>query len=243
MTRIPRRLVAGFALIACSALLGACSAKEDEPNLVAGKQLFVEKCGSCHVLARAGTKGTQGPDLDQSFQQASAEGFGESAIRGVVAGQIKHPFRGTRPCEPDCVAMPADLVTGDDVDDVAAYVAAVAAKGGKDTGLLATAVKAAGSSEPIAARSGILTIPADPGGQLAYTSTRATAPAGQLTVRSPNESSTPHDIVIDDKGDGDEVTDGGVSEFRANFTAGSYTYYCSVPGHRQAGMEGRLIVR
>src|SRR5688572_20820316 len=50
MTRIPRRLVAGFALIACSALLGACSAKEDEPNLVAGKQLFVEKCGSCHVL-------------------------------------------------------------------------------------------------------------------------------------------------------------------------------------------------
>jgi uncharacterized cupredoxin-like copper-binding protein len=58
-----------------------------------------------------------------------------------------------------------------------------------------------------------------------------------------NKSGTPHDIVIDGKGKGEVVKDGGVSQFQANFTAGSYTFYCSVPGHRQAGMQGKLTVK
>jgi uncharacterized cupredoxin-like copper-binding protein len=58
-----------------------------------------------------------------------------------------------------------------------------------------------------------------------------------------NKSGTPHDIVIDGKGKGQVVQNGGVSQFQANFTAGSYTFYCSVPGHRQAGMQGKLTVK
>lgn len=238
-----RFLTAAVVLIAMMGALSACSASKPEPDLIAGKQLFVEKCGSCHVLSRAGTKGTQGPNLDEAFVQARNEGFGESAIRGVVGKQIKYPSVGRRACEPDCVGMPAGLVDGERVGDVAAYVALVAGKRGKDEGLLATAVKAVGSDKPAGAKNGVLSIPADPGGQLAYLFKSATATAGTLEIESPNKASIPHDIVIDGKGAGKQVSGGGVSEFSANFTPGSYTYYCSVPGHRAAGMEGKLTVK
>lgn len=223
-------LVAAAALSAT--VLAACGG--DEPDLVAGKQEFVAKCGSCHVLGRAGTKGTAGPDLDEAFQQALRDGFGRGGIEGAVHEWILHP----NPSSP----MPAKLVTGQDAENVAAYVASTVAKGGEDTGLLATAVKQAGGGEPAVAENGILDIPSDPNGQLAYVTDAATAPAGPLTVRSPNPSSVPHNIVIDGKGEGAVVKDGGVSEFQAEFEAGKYQFYCSVTGHREAGMEGELTV-
>ena len=241
--RQSRPLAATGAAIALAFVLSACSANEKDPDLVAGKQQFVEKCGSCHVLSRAGTKGTQGPNLDEAFQQAEKEGFGESAIRGVVAKQIQYPSVGKRACEPDCIAMPADLVTGDDVHDVASYVALVAGQTGKDEGLLASAVKPATSNKPAVLKNGVLSIPADPGGQLAYMFSKATATAGSFSVESPNKASIVHDIVIDGKGKGEQVSNGGISKFTANFTPGSYDYYCSVPGHRAAGMEGKLTVK
>src|SRR5215211_5048528 len=70
------------ALLPVALFAAGCGAGDDS-DVVAGKQLFVKKCGSCHVLKRAGTKGTTGPDLDEAFQRAEKDGFGESAIRGV----------------------------------------------------------------------------------------------------------------------------------------------------------------
>jgi uncharacterized cupredoxin-like copper-binding protein len=227
-------LCAGAATIAA---LGGCNAKDDNNNLVAGKQLFVKKCGSCHVLNRAGTKGTVGPDLDSALQRAVQDGFGESAIRALVRSQIEIPrdpkYGGI---------MPANLVRGQDARNVAAYVAAVVAQPGKDTGLLATAVQTQQSSKPAVAKGGKLDIPADPGGQLAFTFKSAEAPAGKLTVEMPNKSGVQHDITIDGKGKGQVVTN-GVSSFTADFAKGTYTFYCSVPGHREGGMEGKLTVK
>jgi mono/diheme cytochrome c family protein len=238
--RTARAWIAGALVLATGALAAGCSLKEGDADLVAGKQLFVEKCGSCHVLRRAGTKGTTGPNLDEAFQQAQREGFGESAIRGVVRKQIEFPAR------KDAVSakafMPPDIVEGEDAADVSAYVADVVSRRGEDTGVLADAVKQAGGGEPIAAANGVLSIAADPGGQLAYVSNQATAPAGELSVESPNESGVPHNIVIDGKGEGAVVQGGGVSKFTASFTAGEYEFFCSVPGHREAGMEGTLTV-
>jgi plastocyanin len=230
------RYVASSALlVAAAALAGGCSfSNQNNADLIAGKRLFVQKCGSCHTLAHANTKGTVGPNLDQAFQQPQKEGFGESAIRGVVKKQILFPARGG--------VMPAGLAKGQKADDIAAYVASVVAKPGQDTGLLATAVKQAGGGAAIAAKNGVLSIAADPGGQLAFVSNKATAPAGKLTVEMPNKSGTPHDITIDGKGKGMVVTN-GVSQFSATFAPGKYTYYCSVPGHRQAGMFGTLTVK
>ena len=96
---------------------------------------------------------------------------------------------------------------------------------------------------PAVAKGGTLQIDTDKTGQLAYVTNRATATPGKLTVRSRNDASIPHDIVIDGKGNGAEVQNGGVSKFTATFAKGTYTFYCSVPGHRQAGMVGTLTVK
>lgn len=218
--------------------LAGCTAGETtgDADLVAGKQQFVQKCGACHVLARAATKGTQGPNLDKAFENARAEGFGESAIRGMVREMIDIGAAGS------VGGMKPDIVTGDDAKNVAAYVARSAAVPGEDEGLLASAVKAPGSGEPIAAENGVLTIPADPNGQLAFASAKATAPAGPLEIVMPNESGVLHDLVIDGKGRTEQITQ-GESSFRADFAAGTYAYYCAVEGHRQAGMEGELTVK
>ncbi len=236
MSRL-RAVVAITAVGASAVALSACSVRSGggNPDVIAGKQMFVSKCGSCHVLGRAGTKGNVGPNLDAAFQQSLKDGFGRSGVRGLVHGWILHP----NPNSP----MPAKLVKGEAAYDVAAYVAESVARKGKDTGLLATAVKATGSGKPAVAKGGTLEVDADPGGQLAYATSKASAPAGKLTVKMANKSGTPHNIVIDGAGAGKTVQGGGVSEFSADFKPGTYTYYCSVPGHRAAGMEGKLTVK
>lgn len=93
------------------------------PELARGKELFGQKCGSCHVLRDAGTRGTIGPDLDAAFGAVREQGFAESTIRRVVRGQIANPLEETGTGQP---GMPANLVTGADADAVAAYVTAVA---------------------------------------------------------------------------------------------------------------------
>lgn len=226
-------LLCGGALAAVG--LAGCQPKAGEnADLVAGKKLFVQKCGACHTLARAGTKGTVGPNLDEAFQQDVKDKFGAGAIEGLVHAQILYARQGGQ--------MPSKLVKGQAARDVAAYVAKVAAQPGKDTGLLASAVQSAQSNKPAVEKSGTLTIPADPTGQLAYVYKTAQAKAGKVTVDMPNKSGVQHDITIDGEGQG-KVVANGVSSFTANFKPGTYTYYCSVPGHRQAGMFGKLVVK
>ncbi len=227
------------AIVAVVPALSACGGvKDPQPDVVAGKQLFVQKCGACHTLNRANTKGTQGPDLDDAFQQSLKEGFGETAVRGVVYKQILYP---NRLKNAQGIKMPAKLVSGQDAHDVAAYVASVAAKSGRDSGRLASAVRAAGGGTAVE-KNGTISIPADPNGQLAYTYAKATGSTGPVTIAMPNRSGTGHDIVIDGLGKGSVVSK-GVSSFKATLRPGKYTYYCSVPGHRAAGMQGTLTVR
>lgn len=223
--------------------VGACGSESKDRDVVAGKQEFVKNCGACHTLARAGTKGTQGPDLDMAFQQALRSGMGRNTVEGVVHDQIMNPARLPKN---DPVYMPPKIVTGDKAKNVAAYVAQVAAAGGKDTGRLAEAVKPATSNKPVAAKDGVLDMPADPNGQLAYVSKQATAPAGQLEIDSKNDANIPHDIAIEGNGvneKGEEVTDGGTSKISVDLKPGTYTYYCTLPGHREGGMEGKLTVK
>ena len=74
----------------------------------------------------------------------------------------------------------------------------------------------------------------------------AEAPAGALEVDSPNKSSTDHNIAVEGNGvseAGQIVKDGGVSKVNVDLKAGKYQFFCTVPGHRQAGMEGTLTVK
>jgi uncharacterized cupredoxin-like copper-binding protein len=233
-----RAALAALATTGAAVALSACSVNssdESSANVIAGKKLFVAKCGSCHTLARAQTKGTTGPNLDEAFQQALKDGMKRSGIRGAVHGWILHPNRNG--------VMPAKIVSGANAHDVAAYVALSVAAKGKETGLLASAVKAAGGGKPAVESNGTLEVDADPTGQLAFTTNQAQGKPGEITVKMANKSGTPHDIVIDGKGKGNVVQNGAVSQFKANFAAGTYTFYCSVPGHRQAGMQGKLTVK
>jgi mono/diheme cytochrome c family protein len=227
------------ALVAAALVASGCTntGSEQSANTVAGKQLFVKKCGSCHTLRRAGTKGNVGPNLDSAFVNAREERQGDDAIRGVVLGQILYPGRNG--------VMPAKLVDGENANDIAAYVSQVAAKPGQDTGLLATAVKAAGGGKPIAAANGVLSIAADPGGQLAYASKLATATPGPIEIQMPNQSGIDHNLVVDGNGTKIEtaVIKKGVAKANGTLAAGSYAFYCSVPGHRAGGMEGKLTVK
>ena len=115
---------------------------------------------------------------------------------------------------------------------------------GEDQGQLA-AVGVKRSNEVAKAEGGKLAIPADPSGGLAYQFGSAEAPAGSLEIDSENKSSVDHNIAIEGNGvseEGPVVKDGGVSKVSADLKPGEYTFFCSVPGHRQGGMEGPLTV-
>ncbi len=88
---------------------------------------------------------------------------------------------------------------------------------------------------------------ADPSGALAYTADTATAKAGEATVNFTNSSPVPHDVAIEDKGGETiaetEVLSEGSDSTTAELKPGEYTFFCTVPGHRQGGMEGTLTVK
>src|SRR4029079_7775206 len=105
------------------------------------------------------------------------------------------------------------------------------------------AAQAKGTAEE---KGGELDIPADPSGALAYKLAAANAQAAAVTIKSQNDSSVNHDISIEGNGvdeRGKVVNNGGVSEVQVTLKPGDYTFYCSVPGHREGGMEGKLTVK
>src|SRR4051794_3276579 len=236
MRRGIRRPVLAAGAVALVALSG-CRAKDTAGDPANGKKLFVAKCGACHTLQRAGSKGTTGPNLDFAFKQSLRDGLGQDTVRGAVHSQILYPAAAGQ--------MPAKLVKGSDAWDVASYVAQSAAKPGQDTGLLAS-IGAAAKKTNAKATGGKLAIPTDPTGQLAFLVGSASATKGSLEIDSVNKSSTPHNIALQGNGvnqKGPVVSGGKASTIKVDVKPGKYTFFCSVPGHEQAGMKGTLTVK
>lgn len=120
MDRLSKLIVPLLALVALAAFVvvaSGCGTTDADPER--GRELFKEKCGTCHAMAEAGTTAQTGPNLDHAFAAAREEGNDSDTIEGVVKAQVEYP----RPSNGNpAVSMPADLVTGQDLDDVAAYV-------------------------------------------------------------------------------------------------------------------------
>lgn len=135
LSRTAIRLIAGVAVMLA---VGGCNVKHPTANLISGKVMFQKACGSCHTLSHASTSGTTGPNLDDAFRQDKSDGVKQTSIQGLIDSWIRYPnTQGV---------MPAGLIKGQDAQDVAAYVAAVAARPGKDTGALAAAGGVQGTS-------------------------------------------------------------------------------------------------
>jgi plastocyanin len=88
---------------------------------------------------------------------------------------------------------------------------------------------------------------ANPEGQLAFEEKEVTAKAGNDTIDLTNQSSTPHNVTIEDSsgkvlGETETLAEGS-SSATVDLKPGTYTFFCSVPGHREAGMEGTLVVK
>ncbi len=127
---------------------------------------------------------------------------------------------------------------GDDDSDTTTTTGGESTNGAATTG---------GGNEAGGGASSTLKFEADPGGDLAYTTTSATTKAGTVTIDFDNPHALTHDVAIEDSS-GKEV---GATELIASSSdsttvdlkPGNYTFFCSVPGHREAGMEGPLTVK
>src|SRR3954471_24113432 len=86
-------------------------------NLQEGKDLFVTNCGACHTLAKAGTDGVIGPNLDELLAPPSASAPDPGPIKARVLSAINNGVNGR---------MPKGVLSGQQADVVATFVSQVA---------------------------------------------------------------------------------------------------------------------
>jgi plastocyanin len=106
---------------------------------------------------------------------------------------------------------------------------------------------AGGASGSESSGGSVVKIEAAEGSELAYTTTAAKAKAGQVSIDFTNPQSLSHDVAIEGSsgqmlGQTELVAESSATTTIKNLKPGEYTFYCTVPGHREAGMEGTLTV-
>lgn len=136
----------------------------------------------------------------------------------------------------------------------ATLVLGLAACGGSSSSSSSSAAPASStSSSPATSSSGgggsTLTQAADPSGNLKFVNSSLTAKAGTVTIKFTNASAVPHNFTLQQGTGGAAVgatptfSGGGTKTLSVNLKPGTYTFYCSVDGHRAAGMQGTLTVQ
>src|SRR5215213_11982953 len=121
---------------------------------------------------------------------------------------------------------------------LAAFVLALSACGGGSSSSTTPATTGGGGG----GGGSTVKISADPSGALKFEQTDVSATAGSITIDFTNMSSLPHDVMIEGSGGTDEITNSTTST-TVELEPGTYTFFCSVDGHRAAGMEGTLTVK
>jgi plastocyanin len=84
-------------------------------------------------------------------------------------------------------------------------------------------------------------------GELSFNTDTLDAKAGSVTIDFNNPATLSHDVAIEDA-DGNEIGKSdlvaqGSASVTVDLQPGTYTFYCTVPGHREGGMEGTLTVK
>ena len=157
----------------------------------------------------------------------------------------KHGFGATiTPDEPGRYRIICNEYCGLDHQNMTSFLTVVTASemAATQKTIAATGGAAAGGGGTAA---GAIEISADPGNALRFDVSELTAAAGTVTISMANPSSLPHNVAIKGNGvdaKGEIVSSGGTSTVSADLAPGTYTFYCSVPGHEQGGMTGTLTV-
>jgi len=116
-SKLIRPLLALALLAAVAVAASGCGTTSADTER--GRVLFKQKCGTCHAMAQAGSTAQIGPNLDDAFAAAREVGQTDATVEGITAAQIESP----RPVNANsAISMPPDIVEGQDLIDVAAYV-------------------------------------------------------------------------------------------------------------------------
>jgi plastocyanin/mono/diheme cytochrome c family protein len=231
-----------------------------------GRELFGEHCGVCHTLSAANAVGKVGPNLDLLKPSEAI------VLHTIANGCLPNapPAESSEICLGEGV-MPGGVVQGRQAQDVAEFVARVtggalgtgssSASGASSTGSSSSSSSSSStstSSTTTSASSTSATAPtgkaqtiniaASPAGLLKFTMSSLTAKAGKVTFVFTNKSPLAHNLTIQQGTNGKILGAtptfvGGARSLTVTLPAGMYTYFCSVPGHRQAGMLGMLMVK
>ncbi len=114
------------------------------------------------------------------------------------------------------------------------------------TAATSSAAGGAGTSSPSGAAQ-VVKLAADPSGGLSYNTTTLTAHPGKVTIEFTNMASIEHNVTVASSAGSTlgatPTFSGGTKPLTLELKAGTYTFFCSVPGHRQAGMQGTLTVK
>jgi plastocyanin len=101
------------------------------------------------------------------------------------------------------------------------------------------------SSTP--ASGGTVKISADPSGNLAFEQKSVSTKAGDVTIDFTNQSPVGHDVKVQDSSGqvlgGTDLVTGDTTSATVPLDKGTYTFFCDVPGHEEAGMKGTLTVK
>jgi plastocyanin len=118
--------------------------------------------------------------------------------------------------------------------------------GGKSGTTANTATTQTGAAPAQTGAAGALKLAADPSGGLKFDVSSLTAKAGKVTIDFTNKAPLPHNVQIEGPGGkklgGTSTISGSSTKATVDLKPGTYTFYCSVDAHRQAGMQGKLTV-
>jgi plastocyanin len=118
---------------------------------------------------------------------------------------------------------------------------------GGQSGTTANTTAQTGATPAQTGATGALKIAADPSGGLKFDVSSLTAKAGKVTIDFTNQAPVAHNVQIEGPGGkqlgGTSTITGSSTKATVDLKPGTYTFYCSVDGHRQAGMQGKLTVK
>ncbi len=238
----------------------------------AAAKIFSERCGGCHTLSYAGTSGSgqnprdyediNGPNFNVRCERPAIRvlyaiengGFsGAYMPQNVVVGQQAREVAmfvsrfagrqaplepGAAPCSTQSIGTLPALGSGTSTSSQAAIAVTTATTAITTTPTTSTNATTGAQT---------LQLSANASGQLMFSTNTLTAKAGKVTIVFTNQSPLGHNLTVQVGTSGKVLGHtptfrGGSRSLTLTLKAGTYTYYCSVPGHRQAGMHGTLTV-